>query len=50
MQTLETESGDKLAIESDGRGIKINNAMVIGRDIVCTNGVIHVIDAVLLGF
>ena len=49
MQTLLTESGEKLAIESDGRGIKINNAMILGRDIVCTNGVIHAIDSVLLG-
>ncbi len=50
MQTLLTESGERLAVESDGRGLKINNAMLSGREIVCTNGVIHAIDAVLLGF
>ncbi len=50
MQTLETENGDRLAVLSDGNGLKINNAMVLGRDIVCTNGVIHAIDSVLLGF
>ena len=50
MQTLETESGDKLSVVSSGNGLKINDAMVLGRDIVCTNGVIHAIDAVLLAY
>ncbi len=50
MQTMLTTSGDKLAVESDGSGIRINNAQVLGRDILCTNGIIHVVGAVLLGF
>ncbi len=48
MQSLETQSGRKLAIESSGSGLKINHAMVLGRDIVCTNGLIHAIEAVQL--
>jgi len=50
MQTILTESGNKLAVESDGRGIKINNALVVGRDIRCTNGIIHAVDSLLFGF
>ena len=47
MQSLAAESGDQLMIESNGRGIKVNNAMVLGGEILCTNGIIHAIDAVL---
>jgi len=50
MQALETESGRKLMIESSGSGLKINNAMLLGRDIVCTNGLIHAIEAVQLDY
>ncbi|GIV01747.1 MAG: osteoblast specific factor 2-related protein [Fimbriimonadales bacterium] len=31
-----------------GEGVKVNNAKVIQTDVECTNGVIHVIDTVLL--
>ena len=41
--TVATENGD--VILSDGQG---NKAKVIKTDIVASNGVIHVIDAVLL--
>ena len=47
MQSLAAESGDQLMVESNGRGIKVNNAMVLGGEILCTNGIIHAIDAVL---
>jgi len=50
MQTVPTESGNKLAVVSDGRGIKINDALVVGRDIRCTNGIIHAVDSLLFGF
>ncbi|MDQ6678236.1 MAG: fasciclin domain-containing protein [Acidobacteriota bacterium] len=50
MQTMLTTSGDKLAVESDGTGIRINNARVMGSDVLCANGIIHVVDAVLLGY
>jgi uncharacterized surface protein with fasciclin (FAS1) repeats len=44
-QTLE---GSVLAIESTSDGIKVNNANVLETDILADNGVIHVIDAVLM--
>ncbi len=47
MQTMETVKGEKLAIESGGHGIRVNNAMVLGTEILCTNGVIHAIDSLL---
>ncbi len=48
MLSVETESGRRLLIESSGSGLKVNNAMLLGRDIVCTNGLIHAIEAVQL--
>ncbi len=48
MQALETESGSMLRIESSGSGLKVNNATLKGRDILCTNGLIHAIEAVQL--
>jgi uncharacterized surface protein with fasciclin (FAS1) repeats len=40
--------GQPLAITSNGGKVKVNQAQVIQADILCANGVIHVIDAVLL--
>ncbi len=37
-----------LIVTIDANGIMINNALVTVADIVCSNGVVHVIDAVLL--
>ncbi len=45
---VETLSGDKIALSLDGENLYINNAMVTAVDIEASNGVIHVIDAVLL--
>jgi hypothetical protein len=47
MPTVGTLEGSDLAIEVTDEGIKIGGAMVIEEDVVCSNGVIHVIDAVL---
>ena len=44
--TLTTLQGSTLAITTTG-GAKVNGANIIQTDIECTNGVIHVIDAVL---
>jgi transforming growth factor-beta-induced protein len=44
--TLTTLQGSTVAITTTG-GAKVNGANIIMTDIVCTNGVIHVIDAVL---
>jgi len=41
-------SGDTIAIATHGGGVTVDNAHVVKTDIVATNGVIHVIDAVIL--
>lgn len=40
--------GKKLRIDTSGEGVQIDGATVVTTDIVCSNGVIHVIDAVML--
>lgn len=47
MSSAKAVSGDVLAIATAG-GVTINNAHVVKADIAASNGVIHVIDAVLL--
>jgi uncharacterized surface protein with fasciclin (FAS1) repeats len=42
-----TAEGGKATLKTEG-GVTIDGAKVIKTDIVCTNGVIHVIDAVIL--
>ena len=41
-------SGDTIAIATHGGGVTVDNAHVVTTDIAATNGVIHVIDAVML--
>ena len=43
-----TVNGQKLAIEANGNGVTVNGAKVLKTDIAATNGVIHVIDTVIL--
>ena len=43
-----TVNGQKLAIEANGSGVTVNGAKVVKTDIPATNGVIHVIDTVIL--
>ena len=43
-----TLGGGSIAIKSDSHGVKINNAKVVQADIDASNGVIHIIDTVLL--
>ena len=45
---VKTVSGENLTISLSNGGVMVNNANVIQADIVCTNGVIHVIDTVLV--
>ncbi len=40
--------GAPIKIEVEGKNVMANNAKVVKTDIVCTNGVIHVIDTVLM--
>ncbi|MFN2174919.1 MAG: fasciclin domain-containing protein [Anaerolineales bacterium] len=47
-QEVETLSGDKIMVALDGENVLINESKVIIPDIEASNGVIHVIDSVLL--
>jgi len=51
MKSIPTVQGQALKVEVHHlfhRGVKINDAEVIHPDIECTNGLIHVIDSVLM--
>jgi uncharacterized surface protein with fasciclin (FAS1) repeats len=48
VKTAGTAMGQSLAIASPGGAVTVNGAKIIKADIKCSNGVIHVIDAVLL--
>jgi len=41
-------SGDTLSIKADGSAVTVNNSKVVKTDIAASNGVIHVVDTVLL--
>lgn len=47
-QEVETLLGQTVMISVDENGVMVNDAMVIITDIQAANGVIHVIDSVLL--
>jgi uncharacterized surface protein with fasciclin (FAS1) repeats len=48
LQSAKAVSGDTLTIKTQGGGVQVDNAQVVKTDIAATNGVIHVIDAVML--
>jgi uncharacterized surface protein with fasciclin (FAS1) repeats len=48
LTTAKTVNGEPLTLMVHGGSLMINNATVIKADIECSNGVIHVIDTVLL--
>lgn len=48
LSSAKTLQGQKVAIVVSKTGVKIDNANVVKTDISCSNGVIHVIDAVIL--
>jgi uncharacterized surface protein with fasciclin (FAS1) repeats len=48
LESAKTVQGQPVKIEVKDDVVYVNNAKVIKTDIECTNGVIHVIDAVLL--
>ena len=48
MKDFGTVQGQRIQISSNGTALKINNAAVVKADIPASNGVIHVIDTVLL--
>jgi uncharacterized surface protein with fasciclin (FAS1) repeats len=43
-----TVNGATLAVDATGKGVKVNTATVTAADVKASNGVIHVIDTVLL--
>ncbi len=47
-QTVETLQGAPITVSLDGDQVLINNAVVVQRDLVASNGVIHVVDTVLM--
>ena len=47
-EQVETLSGDSISVMIDGEAVKINESQVIIPDIEASNGVIHVIDSVLV--
>ena len=47
-QMARTSGGGRVSIAADGRGFRYGETRVVDGDIRCTNGVIHVIDRVVL--
>ena len=47
-KTVKSVEGSPIAVEVDGKTVMVNNAKVIKTDIACSNGVIHVIDTVIM--
>jgi uncharacterized surface protein with fasciclin (FAS1) repeats len=48
LQSAKTIKGQSVTITTEGGTVMVDNAKVIKTDILCSNGVIHVIDSVLL--
>jgi uncharacterized surface protein with fasciclin (FAS1) repeats len=47
-QSVATVNGADVKISVDGGTVKVNDATVVATDIQASNGIIHVIDAVLI--
>jgi transforming growth factor-beta-induced protein len=47
-QTIETLQGDELTVSIEGGNVFINGAAVVEADLEASNGVVHVVDGVLL--
>jgi uncharacterized surface protein with fasciclin (FAS1) repeats len=48
LEKSKSVEGAEIAISINGKQVKVDNANVVKTDIECNNGVIHVIDAVIL--
>jgi uncharacterized surface protein with fasciclin (FAS1) repeats len=48
LTSAKTVQGSEVAIKVDGGKVMVDNASVVTTDIKCKNGVIHIIDAVIL--
>ncbi|MFT6849453.1 MAG: putative surface protein with fasciclin (FAS1) repeats [Sphingobacteriales bacterium] len=43
-----TVNGKEMSVSVSDKGVMVDKSMVVSTDIVCSNGVIHVIDAVIM--
>jgi uncharacterized surface protein with fasciclin (FAS1) repeats len=48
MSSAKTVNGESLTISVNGSSVMVDNAKVVKTDILCSNGVIHIIDSVVL--
>jgi uncharacterized surface protein with fasciclin (FAS1) repeats len=48
MKMAETVNGQSFMVSMEGENVMVDNAKVVQADIECSNGVIHVIDSVIL--
>jgi uncharacterized surface protein with fasciclin (FAS1) repeats len=48
LKSAKTVNGQALTITNDGGAVIVDSAKVVKTDILCSNGVIHVIDSVML--
>ncbi len=48
LQSAKAVSGDTITIATPNGGVTVDKAHVVSTDIAASNGVIHVIDAVIL--
>jgi uncharacterized surface protein with fasciclin (FAS1) repeats len=48
LDSAATVNGESVTISASDAGVKVDNANVVKTDIETSNGVIHVIDAVIL--
>ena len=48
LKTAKTVSGQSVTVTTKDGAVLIDNAAVVKADIACSNGVIHVIDSVIL--
>ena len=46
--SLKTLQGGSIAVKTDDKGAMVNESRIVKTDIECSNGVIHVIDTVLI--
>ena len=47
-KTVKSAEGSPIMVEVEGKTVMVNTAKVVKTDIACSNGVIHVIDSVIM--
>ncbi len=45
---VKTIEGSSITVKKDSSGVMVDNAKVVGADVIASNGVIHVIDTVII--